>query len=73
MVVAPVTKTDATAALEGVPTLAPRPTFKNINAMEDAIIDAMEAIPSNQSEDWGYRGMVEDAARYALVCTTPWI
>ena len=73
MVVAPVTKTDATAALEDVPTLAPRPTFKNINAMEEAIIDAMEAIPSNQSEDWGYRGMVEDAARYALVCTTPWI
>ena len=73
MVVAPVTKTDATAALGNVPNLEPRPNFKNINAMEEALIDALEAIPSNQSEDYGYRGMIESAARYALICTTPWI
>ena len=47
MVVAPVTKADAATALENVPTLAPRPTFKNIGAMEEAMIDALEYIPSN--------------------------
>ena len=43
MVAAPVTKAEVATALANVPTLAPRPTFKNINAMEAAILDAVTA------------------------------
>ena len=73
MVAAPVTKAEVATALANVPTLAPRPTFKNINAMEAAILDAVDCIASNQTEDHGYRGMVESAQRYALVTATPWV
>ena len=40
--------------------------------MEAAILDALDGIASNQSEDHGYRGMVESAQRYALLTNTPW-
>ena len=65
MVAAPVTKAEVAAALANVPTLEARPTFKKINLMETAIVDAVDCITSNQSEDHGYRGMVVSAQRVA--------
>ena len=72
MVAALVNKIDAAMALANVPSVTPRSTFRDICAMEEAIIDVLECIPLNQSEDHGYRGMVEIAARYALVCNMSW-
>ena len=71
MVIAPVTKTEATTAFTNVPTLSLHPKFKNICATEEALINALKCLPSNQSEDHRYQGMIENAARYALICNTP--
>ena len=49
-----------------LPTLAPRPTATSIRNLEKALFDALEGIPSQQSAEYGYKGMAQQAAEYAL-------
>ena len=52
--------------------MAPRPSVTNIDAFKNALVDVLFTIPSHQLEDFGYQGMVQDAAIYALSCNIPW-
>ena len=72
MVPPPVDFMEISARLQCLPTLAPRPTATNINACEEQLVDILSTIPSAQSEDHGFRGLVESAEMYALVSNTPW-
>ena len=72
MVPPPVDFMEISARLQSLPTLAPRPTATNINAFEEQLVDILSTIPSAQSEDHGFRGLVESAEMYALVSNTPW-
>ena len=60
------------AKFANIPTMAPRPTHNNINAWEKYAIDVLSAIPSQQSADHGYQGMVQHPKIYALVCSVAW-
>ena len=55
-----------------LPTLAPRPTATSIRNLEKALFDALEGIPSQQSAEYGYKGMAQQAAEYALSTNEPW-
>lgn len=59
------------AKMVGLPTMDPRPTATNIKEFEDALIKIVCAYPSQQSEDFGYQGMVQAPEIYALVCNVP--
>ena len=61
MVPPPVDFSEITAKLAHVPSMAPRPNATNIKAVEDAIVEVLCAYPSQQSEDFGYQGMVQAA------------
>ena len=52
--------------------MAPRPTHDNINAWEESVVNILSTIPSQQSADHGYQGMVQHPIIYALVCSEPW-
>ena len=60
------------AKFANIPTMAPRPTHNNINAWVKYAIDILSAIPSQQSADHGYQGMVQHPDIYALVCPDAW-
>ena len=60
------------AKFANIPTMAPRPTHNNINAWVKYAIDILSAIPSQQSADHGYQGMVQHPNIYALVCPDAW-
>ena len=68
----PVDHMELAARLQGLPSMAPRPSASNINAFEDAVVEILSTIPSARSEDHGYRGMIESADIYALTTATPW-
>ena len=72
MVPPPIDFMDISTKLVGVPSMAPRPTATNIKAVEDAIVEVVCAYPSQQSEDFGFQGMVQAPEIYALVCNEPW-
>ncbi len=72
MVPPPVDYMDITARFAGLPSMAPRPSATNINAFEDAVVDILSTIPSAQSEDHGYRGLIESGPIYALATNVPW-
>ena len=72
MVPPPVDFMEISARLQSLPTLAPRPTATNINAFEEQLVDILSTIPSGQSEDHGFRGLIESAKMYALISTIPW-
>ena len=55
-----------------LPSLQPRPTHSNIRALERDLFEKLQAIQSAQSEEWGYRGLAEQPAEYALKSPTPW-
>ena len=60
--------------LIGVPTLLePRPNATNIRNLEEALFDALEGIPSTQSEEYGYKGIAQQRPEYALDVATPWV
>ncbi len=55
-----------------LPSLAPRPNFQLIRIMEADLVDKLIAIPSQQSTELGYSGMVQHVDIYALQTNTPW-
>ena len=52
-----VTYDDALQLLGDVPNLGDRPTATNIRNLREDLCDKLEAIPSHQSNDYGFRGM----------------
>ena len=65
---------DTASAIIGVlPPLTPRPTHANIRALERTLFERLEQIQSAQSEEWGFRGLAEQPAEYALKSATPWM
>ena len=68
-----VTYDDALQSLGDVPNLGDRPTATNIRNLCEDLCDKLEAIPSHQSNSYGFRGLVESTENYDLICPgTPW-
>jgi hypothetical protein len=63
----------ATAAIGTLPSLHPRPSHANIRALERDLFEKLETLQSTQSEEWGFRGLAEQPAEYALKSVTPWV
>ena len=63
----------AQAAIGVLPRLEPKPNHTNIRALEEVLKERAEAVPSAQSANFGYRGLVEQPAEYALRSPIPWI
>ena len=63
----------ATAAIGTLPSLHPRPSHTNIRALERVLFDRLETLQSTQSEEWGFRGLAEQPAEYALKSATAWV
>ena len=64
---------DAVAAIGTLPTLAPRPCATNIRALTIDLVDKLTIVPSEQSADLGFSGLVEQDAVYALQTLIPWL
>ena len=64
---------EVSAKLENAPSLEPRPNATNIAALDEYIVDVICAFPSHQSADFGFQGLFQNAAIYALVCNVPWV
>ena len=62
----------ATTTIAILPSLHPRPNHSSIRALERNLFDKLQAIQSSQSEEWGFRGLAEQPAEYALKSATPW-
>ena len=58
-----VTYNDALQSLGDVPNLGNHPTSTNIRNLREVLCDKLEAIPSHQSNDYGYRGMIESTEK----------
>ena len=52
--------------------MGPRPNATNIRNLEVALFDSLEGIPSQQSHEYGYKGMAHQLAEYALISNVPW-
>lgn len=63
----------AAAAIGILPSLHPRPSHANIRALERDLFEKLETLQSTQSEEWGFRGLAEQPAEYALKSATPWV
>ena len=64
---------EAAAARIGVlPSLAPRPNARNLRAMQKALTEALQGIPSYQSQRYGYMGFVTSPEEYALTGEPAW-
>ena len=63
---------EISARMVNLPNMHPRPCGTNMRAFRDALIDVLCTYPSQQSEQHGYRGMVENEDIYALTDNTPW-
>jgi len=72
MVLQTTTYEEARLKIGTLPSLAPRLTFQNIRLMEADLVDKLIAIPSRQSAELGYSGMVQHVDIYALQTNTPW-
>ena len=72
MVLQTTTYEEARLKIGTLPSLAPRPTFQNIRLMEADLVNKLIAIPSRQSAELGYSGMVQHVDIYALQTNTPW-
>ena len=57
---------DATRVIGIVPSLGPRPNSTNIRALTADLDDKLTTIPSEQSADWGYSGMITMDEIYGL-------
>jgi len=62
----------ATALVGTLPTLAPRPTGATIRALEQDLVKKLGSIPSHQSREHGYIGMILQPVLYARRTNTPW-
>ena len=68
------TTAEKTIAIVGVlPSLHPQPNGTYLNKLEQALIEKMSTIPSHQSTNKGYDGMVDDPTMYALQCPRGWV
>ena len=67
-----VTFEDAAARIGVLPSLEPRPNTKNLRALIKALTEAVQGIPSYQSEKYGYMGMVVTPEEYVLTGEQPW-
>jgi len=68
-----VTYDDTLQLLGYVPNLGDRPTSTNIRNLREDLCDKLEAIPSHQSNDYGFCGMIESTEKYNLICPDkPW-
>ena len=64
---APIITTEKATAIVGtLPSLAPRPSGTNIDALETDLIDKLSGTPSYQSRDEGCGGMIKDPATFTL-------
>ena len=64
---------DAVATIGILPSLAPRPCATNLRALTIDLVDTLSMVPSEQSADLGYSGMVEQDAVHSLRNPTPWV
>ena len=72
MVPPPIDFMEISARMVNLPNMHPRPGGTNIQAFRETTIDVLCTYPSQQSEQHGYRGMVENTAIYALTENVPW-
>jgi hypothetical protein len=63
----------AQAKIGVLPSLAPRPTATQIHALYTHLREALAKIPSFQSPNHGYQGMVDAPPIYALTGEVPWV
>ena len=73
MVPAIVTYTEAVETIGILPSLAPRPNATNLRLLPRVLGDSLEGITLYQSEEFGFRGMVESAPIYAFRTNIPWV
>ena len=62
----------AASAIGTLPSLHPRPSHTNIRTLERVLFERLETLQSTQSEEWGFRGLAEQPAEYALKSAVPW-
>ena len=55
-----------------LPSLEPHPNATNIRAMWINLVDKLTTMPSQQTADLGYSGMVQPVEIYALDTNVPW-
>ena len=67
-----ITYADAVLAIGTLPTLAPRPCATNIRALTIDLIDKLTMVPSEQTADLGFSGLVEQDTVYPLQTNVPW-
>ena len=67
-----ITYEEAKEVIGILPSLEPRPNATNIRAMWIDMVDKLTTIPSQQSADHGYAGMIQPVEIYALDTNVPW-
>ena len=56
-----------------LPSVAPRPNASNLRVLAEILEQRAQTIPApQQSPEYGYLGMVQPAAIYALQTNIPW-
>ena len=68
-----ITYEDAAQLIGVLPTLEPRPTATNIRSLVVNLVNKLISIPSQQTADHGYAGMVEQDELYVLRTNNPWV
>ena len=68
-----VTYAEAVETIGILSSLEPRPNATNLRLLQRVLADALKGITSFQSEEFGFRGMVESAPIYALRTNIPWV
>ena len=64
---------NATVAIGTLPSLHSCPLHTNICALKRVLFDRLETLQSTQSEEWGFQGLAEQPAEYALKSSTAWV
>ena len=67
-----VTYDDAKSTIGILPTLVPRPNSTNLRTLTTILTDKLTTIRSQQSAAFGYAGIVDEAAVYAMKTATAW-
>ena len=67
-----ITFEEAREIIGALPSLAPRPNASNIRALSEHLEQRLQTIPSQQSPEFGYLGLVQPALIYALRTNEPW-
>ena len=63
----------AAARIGVLPTLAPRPNGRNLRTLVKALTEALQGIPSYQSQRYGFMGFVVPPEEYVLTGEQPWV